>query len=84
MIKYIMDQYIMDDIFNSIRQKKDEKLEKKYEKEIKETCEGSRQELLKCLYQRVKEEECTLYIDKFQKCVNNFKVDFKELHNIKN
>ena len=73
----------MEDIFNSIRKKRYEKIEKKYEREIKETCEISRLELLKCLRQRVKEEECTLYIDKFQKCVNNFKVDFKELHNIK-
>lgn len=78
-----MDECIIKDILNSIRQKKYKKIEKMYEKEIRETCENSRQELLKCLRQRKKEEECKLYIYNFQKCVNKFKEEFKELHNIK-
>ncbi len=68
-------------MFEFYRKIKFEKLQKKYDEEIRKKCEKYRIDFLDCL-KRLKITECNYNKNKFQDCIINFDKDFKFKHDI--
>ena len=69
-------------MFEFYRKIKFEKLQKKYDEEIRKKCEKHRIDLLDCL-KRLKVNECKYNNNKFQNCIINFDKDFRFKYDVK-